>query len=152
MTCLCAANSPMTGEFLAQRASNAENVSIWWCHLDMHQHQPTKWKGHFVLYNLMNYWLRCYRKTCIDIFLLVCYYNDISRRLLPFHSIYIFLWWNWSKHFQTYHFNKKKRKEAPGLHPTPFVITFISVASHLGDPSLWIIIAILYIDSQAPRS
>ena len=27
---LCAGNSPVTGEFLAQKASNAENVSIWW--------------------------------------------------------------------------------------------------------------------------
>ena len=25
-------NSPVTGEFPAQRASNAENVSIWWRH------------------------------------------------------------------------------------------------------------------------
>ena len=25
-------NLPMTGEFPAQMASNAENVSIWWCH------------------------------------------------------------------------------------------------------------------------
>ena len=25
-------NSPGTGEFPAQMASNAENVSIWWCH------------------------------------------------------------------------------------------------------------------------
>ena len=29
---LCAGNSPGTGEFLAQMASNAENVSIWWHH------------------------------------------------------------------------------------------------------------------------
>ena len=29
---LCAGNSPLTGEFPAQMASNAENVSIWWCH------------------------------------------------------------------------------------------------------------------------
>ena len=28
----CAGNSPVTGEFPAQRASNAENVSIWWRH------------------------------------------------------------------------------------------------------------------------
>ena len=27
---LCGENSPVTGEFPAQRASNAENVSIWW--------------------------------------------------------------------------------------------------------------------------
>ena len=29
---LCAGNSPVTGEFPAQRVSNAENVSIWWHH------------------------------------------------------------------------------------------------------------------------
>ena len=29
---LCEGNSPMTGEFPAQRVSNAENVSIWWRH------------------------------------------------------------------------------------------------------------------------
>ena len=28
----CAGNSPVTDEFPAQRARNAENVSIWWCH------------------------------------------------------------------------------------------------------------------------
>ena len=32
ITGLCAGNSPVTGEFPAQMASNAENVSIWWCH------------------------------------------------------------------------------------------------------------------------
>ena len=32
ITGLCAGNSPVTGEFPAQRASNAENISIWWCH------------------------------------------------------------------------------------------------------------------------
>ena len=32
ITSLCEGNSPVTGEFPAQRASNAENVSIWWCH------------------------------------------------------------------------------------------------------------------------
>ena len=29
---LCAGNSSVTGEFPAQMASNAENVSIWWRH------------------------------------------------------------------------------------------------------------------------
>ena len=29
-------NSPWTGEFPAQMASNAENVSIWWRHHDFH--------------------------------------------------------------------------------------------------------------------
>ena len=35
VTGLCAGNSPGTGEFPAQRASNAENVSIWWRHHDI---------------------------------------------------------------------------------------------------------------------
>ena len=29
---ICEGNSPATGEFPAQKASNAENVSIWWRH------------------------------------------------------------------------------------------------------------------------
>ena len=32
VTGLCTGNSPMTGEFPAQRTSYAENVSIWWRH------------------------------------------------------------------------------------------------------------------------
>ena len=35
VTGLCAGNSPETGEFPAQRASKAENVSIWWRHNDL---------------------------------------------------------------------------------------------------------------------
>ena len=35
VTGLCEGNSPMTGEFPAQMASNAENVSIWWRHHDV---------------------------------------------------------------------------------------------------------------------
>ena len=38
VTGLCAGNSPVTGEYPAQMASNAENVSIWWRHHDI------KWK------------------------------------------------------------------------------------------------------------
>ena len=34
VTGLCAENSPVTGEFPAQMASNAEKVSIWWRHND----------------------------------------------------------------------------------------------------------------------
>ena len=32
VTGLCEGNSPVTGEFPVRRASNAENVSIWWRH------------------------------------------------------------------------------------------------------------------------
>ena len=35
VTGLCVGNSPGTGEFLAQMASNAENVSIWWRHHEL---------------------------------------------------------------------------------------------------------------------
>ena len=34
VTGLCVGNSPVTGEFPAQKASNAENVPIWWRHHD----------------------------------------------------------------------------------------------------------------------
>ena len=37
VTGLCAGNSPVPGELPAQRASNAENVSIWWRHHDSSQ-------------------------------------------------------------------------------------------------------------------
>ena len=39
VTGLCAGNSPVTDEFPAQMASNAENVSIWW----RHHGQPPCW-------------------------------------------------------------------------------------------------------------
>ena len=38
VTGLCAGNLPGTGEFPAQVASNAENVSIWWRHHDFEHH------------------------------------------------------------------------------------------------------------------
>ena len=42
VTGLCAGNSPVTGEFPAQMASNAENDSIWWRHHD-HRHRPKEY-------------------------------------------------------------------------------------------------------------
>ena len=43
VTGLCAGNSPGTGEFPAQMACNAENVSIWWRHHDPHILQSMPW-------------------------------------------------------------------------------------------------------------
>ena len=40
VTGLCVGNSPGTGEFPAQMASNAENVSIWW------RHHVISWMSH----------------------------------------------------------------------------------------------------------
>ena len=36
VTGLCAKNSSVNSEFPAQRASDAENASIWWRHYDLH--------------------------------------------------------------------------------------------------------------------
>ena len=46
VTGFCEGNSPVTGEFPAQRASNAENVSIWWRYHD----QGTAHLGLMTLY------------------------------------------------------------------------------------------------------
>ena len=35
VTGLCPGNSPVTGEFPAQKASDAENISIWWRNHDI---------------------------------------------------------------------------------------------------------------------
>ena len=43
VTGLCAANSPGTGEFPAQMASNAENVSIWWRHHALRESIAYSW-------------------------------------------------------------------------------------------------------------
>ena len=55
VTGLCAGNSPVTGEFPAQIASNAKYVSIWWCHHVMFLYNcspkcPCNWMGvgHFI--------------------------------------------------------------------------------------------------------
>ena len=47
VTGLCMGNSPGTGEFPAQMASNAENVSIWWRHhaKAMYTHSPIWYNG-----------------------------------------------------------------------------------------------------------
>ena len=46
VTGLCTGNSPGTGEFPAQMASYAENVSIWWRHHDIDVCIARIWKWH----------------------------------------------------------------------------------------------------------
>ena len=48
VTGFCEGNSPATGEFPAQRASNAANVSIWWC-----PHVSKTCLSHFLLHHLL---------------------------------------------------------------------------------------------------
>ena len=52
ITGLCVGNSPGTGEFPAQKASNAENVSIWW------RHHDRLWQDEMTMVLLVNKWLR----------------------------------------------------------------------------------------------
>ena len=54
ITGLCAGNSPATGEFPAQMASNAENVSIWW----RHHASPGHKKPLYRLCNIRALWLK----------------------------------------------------------------------------------------------
>ena len=49
----CAGKSPVAGEFPTQRASNAENVSFWWCH---HAIEPFQRFGHWTTWNHFTLW------------------------------------------------------------------------------------------------
>ena len=51
VTGLCVGNSPETGEFPAQMACNAKNVSIWWRH---HRWNATPWETMSYLSNIFN--------------------------------------------------------------------------------------------------
>ena len=48
---LCEGNSLVTGVFPAQRASNAENVFIWWRHHDLNQMNSVRWHGIRIVYD-----------------------------------------------------------------------------------------------------
>ena len=45
VTGLCAGNSPGTGEFPAQMASDAENASIWWRHHASYPYSRSRYTG-----------------------------------------------------------------------------------------------------------
>ena len=59
VTGLCAQNSPVTGEFPAQRASNTENVSIWWRH-----HEKNMLKCMLIKRDLLKLHLAGWRLSC----------------------------------------------------------------------------------------
>ena len=47
VTGLCEENSYVTGEFPSQRASSAENVSIWWHHHVLYHFSTLRWRNYF---------------------------------------------------------------------------------------------------------
>ena len=73
---LCEGNPPVTGGFPTQRASNAENVSIWWRHHELgfifyllpqvawEQYQPMR-KYVIRICNVRSYWLKAYSHDLI---------------------------------------------------------------------------------------
>ena len=74
VTGLCARNSPGTGEFPTQMASNAENVSIWWRHHDVHSSKHTGQKI-FAVYKCVQFW---YLSHCLLGFI----YQPLAKGLL----------------------------------------------------------------------
>ena len=80
VTGLCAGNSPGTGEFPAQMASNAENVAIWWRHhVDLSTESlPSTWHTYWSLNEVLfilpmsrcvhsqPHWLYHYLPICPD--------------------------------------------------------------------------------------
>ena len=100
VTGLCAGNSPVAGEFPAQMASNAENVSIWWhhrvifCHLKWRQSRnqgicnfyPQSSKSVICIH-----WSICFSDTCTFFFLMRKWtffvwalgHNGLSTKSLP---------------------------------------------------------------------
>ena len=62
VTVLCGRNSPVTGEFPTQMASNSENISIWWrYHARVIKNLPRQHLQNFA----MNEWLECLTKRIV---------------------------------------------------------------------------------------
>ena len=68
-TGLCVGNSQVAGEFPAQRASNAENVSIWWRHhgiQDFTVALGTHWEDQLIISpQIPKRSAQCYSKSCL---------------------------------------------------------------------------------------
>ena len=90
-TGLCAGNSPVTGEFPDQRASNAENISIWWRHhgyfsviekytWELYKNRVSSWCQH------RHYWWhwRLWRKS---------WHDDISGFSVYWYHAVIIIYW-----------------------------------------------------------
>ena len=65
VTGLCEGNSPWTGEFPAQRAGNAENISIWWRH-------------HVLYCSSLVFWYRAESRFAPSQWETALHYNDVS--------------------------------------------------------------------------
>ena len=68
VTGLYARNSPGTGEFPAQMASNAENLSIWWRHHEIwhHGNYRVSMINSVETYGDFSQWINCYIISCFQ--------------------------------------------------------------------------------------
>ena len=109
----CAGNSPEAGEFPAQMASNAENVSIWWRHHDNCNMSTTfstrslmseLWMSHYILHhdNTTHWSLFGHTKTS----------RHCASRILDSPITHLFVW-------QLHQANNKEIMKAP--HFSPFI-------------------------------
>ena len=71
VTGLCAGNSPVTGEFLAQRASNVENVSTWWRHHGNERHKQVQSWLVTLLTVIVQFWRHVFSERMLLIFVQV---------------------------------------------------------------------------------
>ena len=82
---LCAGNSSVTGEFPAQRASNAENVSIWWRH---HGYNNTD----AICSWIIKWSYRCWCIFYVVLVLLVHYLSAVNALRRKFYELH----WLWN--------------------------------------------------------
>ena len=83
VTGLCAGNSPVTGVFPAQRASNAENVSIWWRH---HASEATTKKSSWII--RMNSIPTDYIATHYDDVIMMAIASQITSLTIVYSNVY----------------------------------------------------------------
>ena len=87
VTGLCEGNSSVAGDFPAQRASNAENVSIWW------RHHEVQWPRKMALIQapqILSIHIQ-WQDICVE-----CTWTTDYERITG--TLSVFLWW--SKSFQ----------------------------------------------------
>ena len=107
VTGLCEGNLPVTGEFSAQRAINAENVSIWWHHHEKKilRYWPFVWgihwsqvnsphKGHWhrvLMFSLIYAWTNSCANNGDNSHLrhLCAHYNITVMRYLIYASVFL---------------------------------------------------------------
>ena len=106
LTGLCAGNSPGTGEFPAQMASNAEDVSIWWRHhekpemfckwsLDCHGPRHVRYELKQGIKRTVLGWRSVFEQSCCKWYSIIAVYFTCSR----VGGVNVYCFTLWGKHF-----------------------------------------------------